>query len=241
MSKHFFTFLICIVFIVVVQAQPVSNGLPVYKKAQNLQEQGMYFEAIAAYKKAITLDKKFDSAHLALASLFLRIQKTDSAIKVLKNAVKIKPGFAAAHEMLGLINRDYTKNSKEAIQHYLQAVKSDSTNKVNFYSLAWCSNDLKLYEQAIRYAEKALAIDNNYRPAYNELGHAFHSLKRYAGAIETFKKHLAISVNEQPLYYSGLCYIELKDKDGAIKMYEELKKLNPKSADGLKKKIDAIQ
>jgi hypothetical protein len=33
----------------------------------------------------------------------------------------------------------------------------------------------------------------------------------------------------------------LNQKDAALKMYEALKKINPKMAEGLKKKIDAKQ
>jgi len=239
--KYFFAFTVCIIAAAGLLAQPVSKAVPFYKKAQKLQEQGFYYEAIASYKKAIALDKKYDSAHLSLAGLYLRISKTDSAVMVLKTAVKSKPAFVAAHEMLGLIYRDYTRNAAEAVIHYSNAVKYDSSNKVDFYSLAWCSNDLKKYQDAVKYAEKALDIDNNYRPAYNELAHAFRNLKTYPEAIAIFKKRLDISVNEQPLYYSGLCYIEMNDKAGATKMYEELVKINSKSADPLKKKIDAMQ
>ncbi|MEI8059512.1 MAG: hypothetical protein WCG67_05085, partial [Ferruginibacter sp.] len=94
---------------------------------------------------------------------------------------------------------------------------------------------------AIKYALKALDVDNNYRPAYNELAHAYRSLKAYQECIDQFKKNVTISVNEQPLYYSGLCYLELNDKAGAEKMFEELKKINSKSADALRKKIDTKQ
>jgi protein O-GlcNAc transferase len=241
MKKFFVIAFLSCFFSAAAQNQPVSKAVVFYKKAKQLEQQGMFLEAIAAYKRGILADKKYDSAHLALASLFLRISQNDSAIAVLKNAIKNKPGFTGAHEMLGLINRDYTRNSAEAIKHYLNAVKYDSSNKVNYYSLAWCSNDLKKYQDAVMYADKALNIDNNYKPAYNEMAHAYRNLKAYSEGIAHFKRRLEISVNEQPLYYSALCYLELKDKEGAQKMYEELLKLNPKSAEALKKKIDAVQ
>jgi len=44
-----------------------------------------------------------------------------------------------------------------------------------------------------------------------------------------------------PLLYTGYCYIELKQKEEALKVYEELNKLNPKTGEAFKKKVDAMQ
>ena len=239
--KHFFIAGAFTFFSLCVWAQPASKAMPLYKKAQQLEQKGLFADAIGAYKKSIAIDKKFDSSHLALAALFLRISKNDSAIAVLKKAVKAKPDFAGAYAMLGLIYRDYTKNSTEAIVHYSNAVKYDSANKQSFYSLAWCSNDLKQYSNGINYAIKALDIDNSYKPAYNELAHAIRNLGIFKEGIEIFRQRINISVNELPLYYSGLCYIQLKDKAGAQKIYEELLAIKSKSAESLKPKIDAMQ
>ena len=43
------------------------------------------------------------------------------------------------------------------------------------------------------------------------------------------------------MLYSGYSYMELNQKDNALKMYEELNKLNPKMAAALKKRLDAMQ
>jgi tetratricopeptide (TPR) repeat protein len=241
MRSYLLAFFIGIGLFTIAEAQPVSKAVPIYKKAKQMQDQGMYLEAVAAYKKAILADKSYDSSHLALASLYLLISQNDSAVRVLKAAVKNKPAFTSAHELLGMVHRDYIKNSAEAILHYSNAVKYDSTNKATWYALAWCSNDLKKYSEAVPYAIKALDIDNSYRPAYNELAHAYRRLGTFEEAIATFKKRIAISVTDQPLYYSGLCYIELKNKEDAMRMYEELVKIQAKSAAALKKRIDAMQ
>ena len=241
MLRCFFILFASLLFATVTTAQPVKKAIPFYKNGLIYRDKGMFNEAIGSFKKAIALDKKYDSAYLELSTLYLKISMTDSAIALLKKGVKINPSFTAAHFTLGLIYRDYKKISDEAIVHFSNALKTDSTNKVTLYSLAWCNNDKGNYREAVKYGIKALEVDNNYRPAYNELAHAYRQLKAYAEGIEQFKKNIAISVNEQPLYYSGLCYLELNDKAGAEKMYEELKKINSKSADALRKKIDTKQ
>jgi tetratricopeptide (TPR) repeat protein len=241
MLKYFLAVVISTLTTVGVMAQPNPKAVPFFKNARQFAAKSMFNDAIVSYKKAIAIDKKYDSANLELSSLFLKISMNDSAIAVLKRAVKIKPAFIDAHILLGIIYRDYTRNSDEAIVNFLNAYKIDSANKLILYSLAWCNNDKGYFREAIKYGIKALDIDNGYRPAYNELAHAYRSLKAYQEAIDQFQKNIAISVNEQPLYYSGLCYLELNDKAGAEKMYEALKKINSKSADALRKKIDTKQ
>jgi tetratricopeptide (TPR) repeat protein len=241
MRYFLFVFLFTISTASVAQPKPISKGLPQYKKGQQLMQQGLFLQAIAAFKKSIAADKRFDSSHLMLASLYLRTSQTDSAVQVLNAAIKSKSNFTAAHIMLGMVYRDYIKNSNVAMMHYTNAAKLDSTNKETWYSLAWCCNDLKKYSDAIGYAIKALNVDNNYKAAYNEIGHAVNASKIYKQGIEIFRNRLNISVNEQPIYYSGLCYIELKDKEGATGIYNELVKLKSTRAEFLKKKIDAMK
>lgn len=241
MFKYFCTLLISFLTAAVVMAQPVKQAAVFYKTGLKLEQKGMYYEAIAAYKKAVSLNKKYDSAYLRMGAIYTKINKADSAVIILKNAVKIIPGFSGAYFALGGIYRDIKNNPGEAINNYLNALKTDSANKVIFYSLAWCSNAKKYYREAVKYAIKALEIDNDYKAAYNELGHAYHQLNANEECIAQFKKNLAVSVNDLPLLYTGYCYLELKQKDEALKMYEELKKINPRMAEGLKRKIDAMQ
>ncbi|MEY2916584.1 MAG: hypothetical protein RIS73_298 [Bacteroidota bacterium] len=241
MIKYSSTVLIGIITTLFATAQPVKQATVFFKAGVNFEEKGLFNEAVASYKKATVLNKKYDSAYLRQALLYTKISKADSAIIVLKNAAKQKPGFVDAFITMGNIYRDIKNEPDEAITNYLMALNIDSTNKVTFYSLAWCYNSKKYFREAIRYAIKALEIDNNYKPAYNELGHAYNQLKAYDECIAQFKKNLAVSVNELPLLYSAFSYLELNQKDAALKMYEALKKINPKMAEGLKKKIDAKQ
>jgi tetratricopeptide (TPR) repeat protein len=234
MKSLIFVFIALIgVNFVVAQPSPKKvQAAAFYKKAVLEESRGQFLQAVTSYKKTMALDKTND---------YLKISQNDSAVLLLKKAVQAKPSFLAAHLTLGTIYRDYIRNSEEALAHYTNAYKLDSTNKMTLYSLAWCCNDKGRYRDAIAYCEKALALDNNFKYAYSELGHAFRKLGAYKECIELFRKHLTISVNEQPMYYSGLAYLELNDKAGAEAIYEELKKNNFKSAEGLRKRIDEKQ
>jgi len=241
MLRYFFALLICGLITASLTAQPAKQATIHFKKGLGFKEKGMYYEAIASFKKAIAFNKKYDSAYLETGLIYVTINKADSAVSIFKKALAANPAFTNAYIALGNIYRDIKIDKDEAIVNYLNAFKLDSTNKVTLYSLAWCYNGKEYFREAIKYGVKALEIDNNYKPAYNELAHAYRRLSAYEECITQFKKNLAISVNEQPLLYSGYCYTELKQKENALQMYEELKKRNPKMAEALKKKIDTMQ
>jgi len=241
MPKYFYFLTVFVFTGFITMAQPPKQAVVLYKKAGAFKEKGMFNEAITTYTNAIAIDKKYDSAYLQLAQLYTSISQADNAVRVLKEGISQIPDFTSANITLGNLYRDNLKNYAEAINSYLAALKTDSTNKATYYALAWCSNAKEYYRDAIKYAIKALDIDNNYIAAYNELGHAYRQLKAYDECIVQLKKNLAISVNQVPLLYTGYCYIELKQKEEALKVYEELNKLNPKTGEAFKKKVDAMQ
>jgi tetratricopeptide (TPR) repeat protein len=189
-------------------------------------------------KDASLLYNNYDSAYVQMGDLSIKQNKFDSAILYYTKALQINPRQVLAYIGMGNIYKNVKDEYDKAISNYSAALKIDSTNKETYYNIAWCYNAKTDYDNAIIYALKALDIDNNYRAAYGELGHAYHLSKKYADAIEQFKKYIALSGNPLPMLYSGLCYIELKDKDGAMKMYEELKKTDSKMAESLKRNID---
>jgi tetratricopeptide (TPR) repeat protein len=243
MLKYFYTILLVVFSTLAALAQPgkPSPALVAFNNGKAFKARGMHNESIASFKKAINFNKKYDSAYLELAKLYAATGKADSAVMILDRSTKLIPDFAGAYILMGDLYRDYIKNPDLAIKNYLNAIKIDSTNKTTYYSLAWCNNAKEYYREAIKYGIKALELDNNYKPAYNELGHAYRQLKAYEECVDQFKKNLAISVNDLPMLYSGYSYMELNQKENALKMYEELNKLNPKMAGALKKRLDAMQ
>lgn len=217
------------------------NAKGFYRSGVQLKNQGKLVEALGAFRQAIRMDKKMDSAYYEIGLFHAQTTTPDSAVWYFKKALSIKPTMAVAHLALGNYYRDIRPNFDSALTCYFNALKTDSLNKVTYYSIAWCYNAKKENEKAIPYAIKALDIDNNYKAAYNELGHAYRRTGKFKEAIEQFKKNLSVSVVDLAILYTGFCYAELKDKENALLQYEELKKVNEKMAVSLKKRIDAIQ
>jgi tetratricopeptide (TPR) repeat protein len=239
MLKRFLPFLIFVLFFSASHAQ-VNSAMLHYKAGIELRNNSKFPEALAEFIKATEFNKNFDSAYVETGNLYSKSGSMDLAMSNYNKALAVNPKYADALFGMGKIYRDAIKKYDSAIYYFDAAAKLDSTNKEIFYGLAWTYNATKLHDRAIPYAVKALEIDNTYRPAYGELGYAYNSTKKYAECIEQFKKNLAVSVVDVAYLYSGLCYIELKNKEGAMQQYEALVKINERMATSLKKKIDAM-
>jgi len=240
MLKQFLPVLLSILFVHNAVAQ-VNNAANLYKTGIELRDAGKFQEALGAFTKAVSLNRKFDSAYVEMGNIYSTSGNIDLGISNYKKALAINPAFTVALLAMGKIYRNTRPKLDSAIIYFGAAAKNDKTNKEAFYGLAWSYNTKKEYDSAITNAVKALEIDNNYRPAYSELGHAYNASKKYAEAAEQFRKNLAVSVVDLARLYLGFCYTELNNREAALQQYEELIKINERMAGSLKKKIDAMQ
>ena len=239
MLKKFLPVLCCLLPFSAVKAQR-SKAVTFYKAGMNYKQNKQFPEALNSFAKAVLSDTKFDSAYVEMGNIFSGGGNMDMGIYNYKKALEINPTYTAALIGIGKIYRDARQNLDSAIIFFSAAEQIDKTDKETYYALAWIYNAKKDYDRAIPYAVRSLEIDNTYKPAYGELGHAFRSTKKYTECIEQLKKNLAVSVVDVALLYSGYCYTELKNKEGAMQEYEALLKVNEKMAGALKKKIDAM-
>ena len=223
-------------------AQTTPKYKLLFRKGIEMKNINLFPEAMSFFKRSLSLNKNFDSVYTEIGSLYITTGKPDSAVFYLNKAFAINPKLAEPQIILGNLYRDIKSNTDSALICYLGALKVDSLNKKILYSIAWCYNAKKDYEKVFPYAIKALEIDNTYRPAYGEMAHAYRNTKKYAEAVEQFKKYFTVTPPiDLPYFYSGLCYMELNQKENAMKMHDELIKINPKMAENLKKKLDAMK
>ena len=221
-------------------SQPPKAAVILFNSGKKLIQQGLFYNAMQRFNKATTIYKNYDSAWLEWGNLYLRINKPDSAIYVWSKAKKLNPKMILAYTMLGKIYRDNKFMNDSAKSNFLTALKLDSTNKENYYNVAWCYNAISDFDSAIFYANKALEIDVNYRAPFGELAHAYRNNRKMDEGLATFKKYAAISTSEQPLFYCGMIYLETNQFDNLQSTIDELNKRGAKSsADGLKKRWDA--
>jgi tetratricopeptide (TPR) repeat protein len=238
MLKQVFIVFLCSFISLSVTCQPPKNAMALYKKGISQRDNGLYTEALNSFKQATLLYKKYDSAWLEMGNLYIKLNNADTAVTFYKRAIAANPRNLLAYTTTGNFYRDNRQNLDSALKYYFGALKLDSANKVTCYSIAWCYNSKMDYDNALIYAIKATEIDNDYRAAYGEMGHAYHLSKRFNDAIVQFRKNIARSEIDLPRFYLGMVYLELKQKDSALKMVDELKRVGSKMADGLKKRID---
>ncbi|MGB4845421.1 MAG: tetratricopeptide repeat protein [Ferruginibacter sp.] len=241
MLKRIFTLLLSIFIFGAANAQIKQKAITYYKSGLDFKNKNMIPQAMNAFSSAIGVDKKFDSAYVELGHIYLASGKPDEAYANYHQALTINPRMSEALFGTGKIYRDFKKLQDSAIFFFKKAAQIDTANKEIFYGIAWSYNAKEEYDSAVKYGIKALEADNDYKPAYGELAHAYRRLAKYAEAIEQFKKNLAISTVDLALLYSGYCYTELKDKEGATQQYEALNKINEKMASALKRVIDKMQ
>jgi len=239
MFKRFSFIAVCLFAGSLAVAQAPANAVNFYNAGLGYAAKGIYPQAIISFKKAISAYKIYDQAYAELGNAYYKNNNPDSALLSYKAAVNINPKMVNIHIVMANIYRDVKKQPDDAIGCYMNALKAGDNSKETYYGLAWCYNDKKEYDKAIPYAIKALEIDNSYKAAYNELGHAYNKTKKYEEGLAQFKKNMAVSTVDLQYYYSGLCYIELKDKAGALKMQNDLVTINPKLADALTRRINA--
>ena len=239
MLKRFLPFLLWVSSFTAANAQ-VSKALLHYHSGIEFTKKNKFPEALAEFTKATENKRNFDSAYVQLGNIYSKLGDMEMARSNYNKALAINPVYAEALVGMAKIYRDVIKQYDTAINYFNAAARIDTVNKEIFYGLAWIYNATKQHDKAIPYAVKALEIDNSYKPAYGELGYAYRSTQQFAACIEQLKKNLAVSVVDMALLYSGYCYIELNNRQGALEQYEALLKINDKMANGLKKKIDAM-
>lgn len=209
-----------------------------YKKGYCLNESGKYNDAIEALNRSAELKSDEPSTYDELGYAYYKIENPDGAIKNYNKSVDLKPSSNVPYLGLGDVYKEIKKNTDEALKNYLKAVSLKPESKKGQYCVGWCYNDKGQYNDAIPYLQKAISLDGQYFNALTELGYSYYALQKYYDALAQFKKVMNIKKTILAYYYSGLCYVELKTKSEALKMYDELRALSNSYADKLKQRID---
>ncbi len=127
-------------------------------------------EAIAAYRRAIELDPRYNLPHLNLGDLFFtRQRKIDQAIREYREAIRISPSFDFPHVHLGYALENLGRID-EAIAEYRQAMRLNPRNYLPHANLGWTlgrRGDLNAAEEELRKAYE-LSTDPRSRDAIQQ-------------------------------------------------------------------------
>lgn len=181
-------------------------------------------KARMAAMKALEIDDKLAEAHISLATIEGEHEWNWSiAEKEFKQAIKINPNYAIAHQWYG----EYLVvmgRFDEALAGIKRAHQLDPLSLVVNLALGDVFYYRRRYDEAIKQYGKTLEIDSNFAWAHSWLGSAYLQKALYAEAIAELEKALELSGRE-PLIVAwfGYAFALAGEKDKAGDMVEELK------------------
>lgn len=209
---------------------------------------GYMYNAIKKYAEAKTALLKSEASKNDNINTFnelgfscKNLKQDEEAINYFKKAMALNPKSHIPYNGIGEVYRDNKKDMAEAMKWYRQVLDMNATERKANFGMAYCLNSTGKYSDAIKYLQTAVTSEPTYTAAYVELGYSHYKTNKPDEALKHLEKALSLNPkNENARYYSGLIFIDKKDKAKAQKMVDELKGLSSKLADGLQKKVNAM-
>jgi tetratricopeptide (TPR) repeat protein len=200
------------------QAIDANGGQGVYhcNLGVVLASMNRHFEAIGAFKRALSLRGDFAEAYYNLGVSLEAEKRFAEAVQAYQAGVEKKPSWAEAHNNLG--------NALMEVEKYAEAeIEFEKATVLNpRFAAAWFNRQnalrkLDRLDEAIRCGEEAVAIRPIYPEGYNNLGTVYAAAKQPEKAIAIFLR----AIEQKPDYaeaFSNLsnAYHAAKNYPGAI-------------------------
>ena len=147
--------------------------------------------AIAAYKKAISIDPDDADIYNNMGNALKDQGKLDAAIDAYKKAVSINPESAVAHNNMGITLQERGKLDV-AIAAYKKAISINPNSADTYYNMGNALRDQGKLNAAIEAYSKAISINPDYAVAYNNMGNILQEQDKLDAAIEAYNKAVTI-------------------------------------------------
>jgi TolB-like protein/Flp pilus assembly protein TadD len=152
-----------------------------------------YPKAKAAALKALEIDDTLAEAHASLGFFYLMYDwNFAESEREFKRAIKLKPGYANAHDGYGFLLKATGRN-EEAIRASQRAQKLDPLSLFTNVSLGWAYYFARDYESAIEQGRKALEMEPRFDFAYWIVGLALARLGRTEEAIASLNQAVILT------------------------------------------------
>lgn len=155
----------------------------------------------AAYQAATKIEKKFgtDSKRLlGLAGFYVTVERSDEAVRIAEEAVKLAPDSAEAHRVLA-VSHQINLQLDEAAAEYKKTVDLDPTSKASLNTLADLTRAngkfdeaLSLYDQLLKLDPKDAAATAGRVISLFELGRMDEATTALDAALANEPKNLAL-------------------------------------------------
>lgn len=184
-------------------------------RAQALQAQGQYEEALAEFEKAIETNAKLTVAYMGAGDIYRQRGNYDKAEQRYGRAAELEPSNFDAQYMHGLMLH-LLNRAGEAVRAYLKAlsVKPDDFNA----NLNLATAYLQLNEPAegLPYGQRAVQLNSKSSPARTNLGAIYGALGKHEEAVVEYQQAAELAELSAPLL------LNLSESLGKIGRYDEM-------------------
>lgn len=179
------------------------------------------------FEHALRVTQNNDVAHNSLGVIRYRQGKLEPALVHLRNAVRLRPGYAEAHNNLGAVLSQQGK-LEEALVHLRRALEINPKSASAHNNLGLALTKLGKTAEAATHFQAALDIDPAQSDAHNNLGSAAFDEGNYDEALAHFRA--AVQSSQEALEARqnlAMTLIKLERPEEAIVEYETALRLKP--------------
>ena len=174
------------------------------KKAIRFHKNGQLDKARAAYKKILRQDSRQPDALHFLGVLYHQSGQHKEAIKLIRTAIDVNPGYLAAHQNLGNIYQE-TGRVEDALLCYRKVIALNPSDTDGYNNLCIVLKHLWRLDEAIEAGFKATGLDPQSKQGWLSLANALKRAGRYEEAIDSYEQ--AVALDEQFFAaHSNLCH-----------------------------------
>lgn len=169
-----------------------ENATNFFLSAIILENLGNLESAEWSYKKAISKDKKFEDAYIALADLQIRLDKAAPAMELCETLMKINPNNTEAYRVRSKI---YIKHLDfpSAINDISKAIIMKPEDEQLFFIRGMYYQQFTQYQNAINDFNKVLLINSKNVDALYQRASTYEQIANFKMAIKDYEALAALS------------------------------------------------
>ena len=171
-----------------------------YELAVNKQDISLLDESKIYLDNCIEEDLEIIAPRLLRAKIFLFEKKTDQAMKLVNDVLKINQIVAEAYLIKGMIYH-FLGNNNLASSSYQTALEVDPSYYDAYIHMGMISENSNNYN-SIDYYNSAIEIEPNNIEAHRNKGLYYHFRSNYVSARKAFKKIIEIDSNFEETYFN---------------------------------------
>jgi predicted O-linked N-acetylglucosamine transferase (SPINDLY family) len=176
------------------QVPDISELQPKFEQGIKLHQQGRLAEAEYIYRNILQQQPQhFGALHL-LGVIALQAQKPERAVELIRKAIGLNAGDAAAHNNLAKALLDL-KRPEDALPSCDKAIALMPNFPMAHNNRGNALLGLRRFQDALASYDKAIELMPDFAMAYSNKGFALSNLKRYAEAIANCNKAIALEPN----------------------------------------------